>query len=185
MKLLMHICCAPCTVAIVDNLRNDSDILIEGFFYNPNIHPLEEYKKRKLSVLQFSDEYNFKVNYHDDYKLEYWRISLGKDKDLRCNTCYSIRLNAAAKFAKNNSFDAFTTSLLISPYQNHELIRNMGQAIADKYGIEFYYEDFRELYRRGREISRGKHYYMQKYCGCFYSYSESDHPKKPDYDFES
>lgn len=184
MKLLMHICCAPCAVAIVDKFKMDSNISFEGFFYNPNIHPLEEYEKRKLSVIQLSDEYNFNVNYHDDYKLEYWKNNLGKDKLLRCNTCYSLRLDATAKFAKENSFGAFTTSLLISPYQDHELIKSMGQAIADKYKIEFYYEDFRELYRKGRELSRGKHYYMQKYCGCFYSYSESDHPKKPIYNFE-
>ncbi len=184
MKLLMHICCAPCAVAIVDKFKIDYDISFEGFFYNPNIHPLEEYEKRKLSVVQLSDEYNLNVNYHDDYKLEYWKKSLGNDKLLRCNTCYSLRLNATAKFAKENSFSAFTTTLLISPYQDHELIKSMGQAIADKYGIQFYYEDFRELYRKGRELSRGKHYYMQKYCGCFYSFSESDHPKKPIYNFE-
>jgi len=180
----MHICCAPCAVAIVEKLKNDSDVYFEGFFYNPNIHPINEYEKRKLTVKQLSDEYDFKVSFNDDFKLEYWKKNLGEDKLLRCNTCYSLRLNAAAKFAKENSFESFTTSLLISPYQNHELIKSMGQAIADKYGINFYYEDFRELYRKGREISRGKHYYMQKYCGCFYSYWESDHPKKPVYTFD-
>jgi predicted adenine nucleotide alpha hydrolase (AANH) superfamily ATPase len=184
MKLLLHICCAPCSVAIVDKLRNDSDILFEGFFYNPNIHPLEEYERRKQAVIQFSDEYKFKVTYDDEYKLEYWKNKLGKDRLLRCNTCYSLRLSATAKFARENSFDAFSTSLLISPYQDHELIKSIGQTLAQKYGIDFYYEDFRELYRKGRELSRGRHYYMQKYCGCFYSYSESDHPKKPIYNFE-
>ncbi|NLE24298.1 MAG: epoxyqueuosine reductase QueH [Clostridiaceae bacterium] len=184
MKLLMHICCAPCAVAIVDKFKIDPDISFEGFFYNPNIHPMEEYEKRKRSVVQLSDEYDLNVNYHDDFKLEYWKNSLGNNKLLRCNTCYSLRLNETAKYAKENSFSAFTTTLLISPYQDHKLIKSMGQAIADKHGIQFYYEDFRELYRKGRELSRGKHYYMQKYCGCFYSYSESDHPKKPIYNFE-
>ena len=97
---------------------------------------------------------------------------------------YNAENEINLEIPKDNSFGAFTTSLLISPYQDHELIKSMGQAIADKYKIEFYYEDFRELYRKGRELSRGKHYYMQKYCGCFYSYSESDHPKKPIYNFE-
>lgn len=184
MKLLLHMCCAPCSVAIIEKFRNESTMSIEGLFYNPNIHPFEEYEKRKLSIMQLSDEYSFEVNYNDDYKYDYWKNNLGTDKLLRCNTCYSLRLDTVARFAKENSFDAFTTSLLISPYQNHELIKNMGKTFADKYGIEFYYEDFRELYRKGREISRGKHYYMQKYCGCFYSFSESDHPKKPIYNFE-
>ncbi|MGI6084361.1 MAG: epoxyqueuosine reductase QueH [Acetivibrionales bacterium] len=183
MRLLLHICCAPCATAIVEKFLTESDMMIEGFFYNPNIHPIEEYEKRKLSVIKMSNEYNFNVKYEDENKLEYWKNSLGNDKILRCNVCYSLRLNAAAKFAKENSFSAFTTSLLISPYQNHEFIKSMGQAIADKYGIKFYYEDFRELYRKGRETSRGRQYYMQKYCGCFYSYSESDHPKKPVYGF--
>lgn len=177
MKLLLHICCAPCAVAIVEKFNNTSDTLLGGFFYNPNIHPEEEYKKRKDALAIMSGEYNLPVIYKDSDMLEYWRNSLDEDKLIRCRMCYSIRLNEAAKTAKDNSYDAFTTSLLISPYQNHDLIKLLAEKAADKYGISFYYEDFRNLYRRGREISRGKHYYMQKYCGCFYSYSESDHPK--------
>lgn len=184
MKLLLHICCAPCAVAIVEKFNNNSDTLLGGFFYNPNIHPEEEYKKRKDALAIMSGEYNLPVIYKDSDMLEYWRNSLDEDKLIRCRMCYSIRLNEAAKTAKDNSYDAFTTSLLISPYQNHDLIKLLAEKAADKYGISFYYEDFRNLYRRGREISRGKHYYMQKYCGCFYSYSESDHPKKPIYNFE-
>lgn len=184
MKLLLHICCAPCAVAIVEKFNNTSDTLLGGFFYNPNIHPEEEYKKRKDALAIMSGEYNLPVIYKDSDMLEYWRNSLDEDKLIRCRMCYSIRLNEAAKTAKDNSYDAFTTSLLISPYQNHDLIKLLAEKAADKYGISFYYEDFRNLYRRSREISRGKHYYMQKYCGCFYSYSESDHPKKPIYNFE-
>lgn len=184
MKLLLHICCAPCAVAIVDKIKNSTDLSLGGFFYNPNIHPAEEYEKRKTSVVRMSEDYGIPVDYFDENMMDYWRGKLGQDKLVRCNTCYSLRLEATAKLAKENSFDAFTTSLLISPYQDHQLIKTMGEKIADKYGISFYYEDFRELYRIGREISRGKNYYMQKFCGCFYSYSESDHPKKPIYYFE-
>lgn len=184
MRLLMHICCAPCAVAITDTLMSRSDMVLEGFFYNPNIHPIDEFNKRIETVKIMAADFNLPVVFKDENKLDYWKESLKNDKVIRCNTCYLLRLDATAKFAKENSFDSFTTSLLISPYQNHELIKSMGSSIADKYGLAFYYEDFRELYRRGREISRGKNYYMQKYCGCFYSYSESDHPKKPIYYFE-
>lgn len=184
MKLLLHICCAPCAVAITDTLMNRSDIVLEGLFYNPNIHPLEEFQKRMDTVKIMAADYNLPVIFKDDNKLGYWKSSLKNDKAIRCNTCYSLRLETTAKFAKENCFDGFTTSLLISPYQDHELIKSMGNTIANKYGLDFYYEDFRELYRKGREISRGRNYYMQKYCGCFYSYSESDHPKKPIYTFE-
>ncbi len=184
MKLLLHICCAPCAVAITDALMKKPDMVLEGFFYNPNIHPMEEFQKRMDSVNRMSSDFNLLVSFQDDNKLEYWKNNLKNDKAVRCNTCYSLRLDATAKFAKENSYDSFTTSLLISPYQDHELIKRMGYSIADKYGLNFYYEDFRELYRKGREISRGKNYYMQKYCGCFFSYSESDHPKKPIYNFD-
>ncbi len=184
MKLLLHICCAPCSVAIVEKIQNTTDTLLGGFFYNPNIHPIEENEKRRDAVGIMSREYDVPVIYEDSNMLDYWRNNLDEDKQIRCKACYSIRLDEAAKIAKEKSYDAFTTSLLISPYQNHDLIKLLAEKSANKYGVSFYYEDFRDLYRRGREISRGKHYYMQKYCGCFYSYSESDHPKKPIYNFE-
>jgi predicted adenine nucleotide alpha hydrolase (AANH) superfamily ATPase len=184
MKLLLHICCAPCSVAITETLLDRPDIILEGFFYNPNIHPVEEFKKRMDAVKTMSGDYNLPVAFFDENRLDYWKNRLKSDKAIRCNTCYSLRLENTAKFAKDNDFDGFTTSLLISPYQDHELIKNIGSSIASKYGLQFYYEDFRALYRKGREISRARNYYMQKYCGCFYSYSESDHPKKPIYNFE-
>lgn len=184
MKLLLHICCAPCAAAIVEKMQKKPEIDLSGYYYNPNIHPLEEHDKRKRSVEALSADFRFPVDFRDEDGLEFWRNRLGENKELRCSTCYSIRLNEAAKHAMEKGFDAFTTSLLISPYQNHELIRARGEQLAEKFGLQFYYEDFRELYRRGREIARGKGYYMQKYCGCMYSYHESDHPKKPIYTFE-
>jgi hypothetical protein len=77
--------------------------------------------------------------------------------------------------------DCFSTSLLISPYQNHELLKEIGYEIGEKIGIAFYYEDFKQLYRTGLQLARGYGWYIQKYCGCAISYNESDHPKKPDY----
>lgn len=184
MKLMLHMCCAPCAVAIVEKLQSNTDILLEGYFYNPNIHPLQEYENRKLSVRALENEYGLPIIYQDENGMSLWKEKLGGDKSLRCTTCYSLRLDAAAKMAKENGFDAFTTSLLISPYQDHDLIKAVGEKMAQKYAVHFYYEDFRELYRKGREIARGKHFFMQKYCGCLYSYSESDHPKKPIYVIE-
>ncbi len=185
MKLLLHVCCAPCAVAIVDKLGQKPDIELGGFFYNPNIHPTEEHHKRKLSVEAMAGDYHLSTVIRDENGLDYWKNKLDNEKPLRCNTCYTLRMDATAQLAKEEGFDAFTTSLLISPYQDHEFIRSLGERLAKKYGLNFYYEDFRELYRKGREISRAKGYYMQKFCGCLYSYSESDHPKKPIYHFES
>ena len=181
MRLLMHICCAPCSVAIVQKLQNQGDLSLEGFFYNPNIHPQQEYALRKASVVEMAQGVNLPLTLCDEDGMALWKDKLGRDKGLRCTTCYSIRMDATAKYAKERGFDGFTTSLLIGPYQDHELIRTLGETMAKKYQLVFFYEDFRELYWKGREISRGKHFYMQKFCGCSYSYSESDHPKKPIY----
>lgn len=184
MKLLLHICCAPCAVAIAETLISRPGIVLEGLFYNPNIHPAEEFQKRMDAVKMMAADIDLPVAFYDENKLDYWKSSLTPDRNRRCWTCYSIRLEHTARFAAENNFDGFTTSLLISPYQDHELIKSIGFSLADKYGLDFYYEDFRELYRKGREISRARNYYMQKFCGCIYSYSESDHPKKPIYCFE-
>ncbi|MCX7773072.1 MAG: epoxyqueuosine reductase QueH [Clostridia bacterium] len=184
MKLMLHMCCAPCAVAIVDKLQKQPDITLDGFFYNPNIHPTEEYEKRRAAVVSLSQAYEMPIAFEDENGLAFWQKKLNGEKDVRCNTCYAIRMDKAAQKALEKGCDAFTTSLLISPYQNHELIRALGEKAAAKYGIGFYYEDFRDLYRKGRELSRAKGWYMQKYCGCAYSYTESDHPKKPIYLFE-
>ncbi|HHY63687.1 MAG TPA: epoxyqueuosine reductase QueH [Clostridiaceae bacterium] len=185
MRLLLHICCAPCAVAVAETLMGRPGMELEGFFYNPNIHPTEEFNKRKDTVKRMSEDLGLPVFFDDENRLDLWKHDLeNKDKSIRCRTCYAIRLEKIAQFTKMNGFDGFTTSLLISPYQNHDLIREMGSRAAEKYGLSFHYEDFRNLYRKGREISRARNYYMQKYCGCIFSYGESDHPKKPIYIFE-
>ncbi len=184
MKLLLHVCCAPCAVAIVDELGQKAEIQLGGFFYNPNIHPIEEHDKRKISVEAMASAYKLPMTFYDENGLALWKEKLGQEKIQRCTTCYALRMDETAKLAKEKGFDAFTTSLLISPYQDHALIKSLGERTAEKYKLQFYYEDFRPLYRRGRELSRAKGYYMQKFCGCLYSYSESDHPKKPIYHFE-
>lgn len=181
MKMLLHICCAPCAVAIVEKFLSEGEMALQGLFFNPNIHPREEFDKRLGSVMAMSEDYGVPVSVNDLNQLDYWRSSLPADKEQRCSYCYAVRLDEAARFAAENGCDVFTTSLLISPYQNHELIVRTGEKAAARHGVRFYYEDFRPLYRTGRERARGKHWYMQKYCGCFYSYSESDHPKKPIY----
>ncbi|NLM73016.1 MAG: epoxyqueuosine reductase QueH [Clostridiaceae bacterium] len=184
MKLMLHICCAPCSVAIVDKLINIPEIELSGFFYNPNIHPEEEYIKRREAVNKMASDYGIPVTFQNESGLEYWKNNLSREKEVRCRTCYSLRLDRIAREAKEKGFDAFSTSLLISPYQDHELIRKIAEDTANRYGLLFYYEDFRELYYKGKNLSRAKGYYMQKFCGCMYSYSESDHPKKPIYIFE-
>ena len=184
MKMLLHICCAPCAVAVAEQLLTEPGIALEGYFFNPNIHPQEEYMKRKASVEALAEDLKFPVSFNDINQLDFWQRELSGEKDSRCTYCYAVRLEETARYAEKNGFDAISTSLLISPYQNHELIAQLGDKIAAQHNISFFYQDFRPLYRKGREKARAKNWYLQKYCGCYYSYSESDHPKKPIYFIE-
>ncbi len=170
MRILVHICCAPCfTYPHKQLLEEGHDVA--GFFYNPNIHPYLEYKKRMDSLEKYAELKGARIVYKNDYDLEnFLRGALGSAN--RCEFCYSCRLTAAAGVAGSMGFDAFTTTLLISPYQKHDVLLKTGQRIADECGIDFYYEDFRGGYRESREIAKNLDLYMQKYCGCIFSEKE-------------
>lgn len=170
MKLLMHMCCAPCSTYPLSFFRdNDNDVT--GFFYNPNIHPIDEYNRRLDTVKEYSKIVNLDVLYIEGYLEDKW-VNYKGTNDSRCEMCYSLRLEKTAKYAKENGFDAFTTSLLVSPYQKHDLIIILGEKYASMYGIKFYYQDFRPYYREGQKIAREMNLYRQKYCGCIVSFNE-------------
>lgn len=176
MKLLLHMCCAPCSVYVINKIREEK-IKVEGFFYNPNIHPYDEYIRRMETVKEYSKKENLKVHYFDEYLENDWKEYKGEQAS-RCEMCYYKRLDKAAKFAKENGFDAFTTSLLVSPYQKHNYIKSLGYDLAKQYGLYFYYKDFRTGYREGQFEAKELNLYRQKYCGCIISYNESDYIKK-------
>lgn len=180
MNILVHMCCAPCAVGVLQNLPGSRSYSVTGYYYNPNIHPVEEFEKRKQSVQKLSADNDIPVIYDDEFMLEYWTYSLSKEK--RCDYCYEMRIDRIAKTAKEKGFDAFTTTLFISPWQNHDKIRELAEQAASKYGVDFLYRDFRPFYRQGKNEAYKRGYYLQKYCGCIYSYYESDHKKKPEYD---
>jgi len=170
MKLLLHICCGPCALYPVKKLLSREFDKITGFFYNPNIHPPSEYKKRKDALSEASSKIGFKVII-PDYKMEeYFRSVLSKeDSPERCSLCWELRLSETASFAKGNGFDAFTTTLLISPYQNHEKIKQIGEEIAGNTGVQFYYQDFRPGFKDGQDQAKKENLYRQQYCGCVFS----------------
>jgi predicted adenine nucleotide alpha hydrolase (AANH) superfamily ATPase len=170
MKLLMHMCCAPCSTYPLTIFR-EKDIDVTGLFYNPNIHPIEEYQRRLDTVEYFSKIVNLNVIYLDGFMEDTWKNYKG-DNLSRCTMCYSIRLDKVASYAKEHGYDAFTTSLLVSPYQRHDLIKELGEKYSKKYEIEFYYEDFRSGFREGQKIAKEMGLYRQKYCGCIISYNE-------------
>lgn len=171
MKLLLHICCAPCSVMCIKKL-GEENIDVTGYWFNPNIHPFMEYKSRLDCLIDYANQINLKVIYNDEYGLREFTKNAICNLNERCNYCYAVRLDATAKYAKQNGYDAFSTTLLYSPYQKHELLKEMGEKFAKKYGIKFYYEDFRPYYREGQEESRKLGFYMQKYCGCIFSEEE-------------
>lgn len=169
MKLLMHTCCAPCSVYCIDTLRNDG---IEPvlYWYNPNIHPYTEYRARRDCLKEYAKSIQVEAIFEEEYGLKEFCKNVINDLQSRCkNYCYKLRLEQTAKYAKENGYDSFTTTLLVSPYQNHELIKQIGEELANKYGLTFIYRDFRVGFREGQNKAREIGLYMQRYCGCVFS----------------
>ena len=151
MKTLMHICCAPCANQPIEVLRTDG-FEVTGFWYNPNIHPVTEYRARRNCLQAYAEEIELPLILRNDYGLRPF-----------------VR---AARQAAEGGFDSFTSSLFISPYQKHELMREVAERAAAEYGVQFLYRDFRPYFRAGQEFAREHGFYMQKYCGCIFSEEE-------------
>ena len=171
MKTLLHICCAPCANMCIDELRQDGQELT-GYWYNPNIHPFTEYRARRNCLRDYAGTIALPLVERDDYGLRPFVRAVAEDIEGRCVKCYELRLFAAAEYAAANGFDSFTSSLFISPDQNHELLKEVGERAADEFHIRFQYRDFRPLFRQGQERARELGFYMQKYCGCVFSEQE-------------
>jgi len=169
MKLLLHTCCAPCSVYCIDKLKEEK-IDLDLYWFNPNIHPYMEYKARRDTLIEYSKMIDLKLIIEENYGLKDFCKAVVNDLDNRCvNYCYQVRLEQTAKYAKENGYDAFSTTLLISPYQKHEELKKIGTELSKKYGIEFLYRDFRVGFREGQTKARELGLYMQKYCGCVFS----------------
>jgi predicted adenine nucleotide alpha hydrolase (AANH) superfamily ATPase len=200
MKILLHICCSNCALYPVKMIGSEGHAL-SGFWFNPNIHPVEEYTLRLDSLKELSDKWRLDILPVDVYKPEeYFKMYNIKDMDRlpcsdsgdpggwngsdslmapeRCRSCYGLRLEKTAEQARALGFDAFTTTLLISPYQDIEGIAAIGKALAGKYNVEFYYRDFRPYFREAMVLSRELGLYRQKYCGCVFSREESEKARK-------
>ena len=171
MKILLHICCAPCANQCIEVLRGDG-LEVTGFWFNPNIHPFTEYRARRNTVREYLETIDVKLIEQNDYALRPFVRAVAEDIANRCGKCYEMRLFEAARQAKDGGFDSFTSSLFISPYQNHELMRDTAERAAAEYGVEFLYRDFRPYFRAGQDRARELGMYMQKYCGCVFSEEE-------------
>jgi len=173
-KILLHICCAPCAIPILKILEK-KNFLITGFWYNPNIWPKEEYEKRLGSLIQYEREKGLFIVY--DYSCVP-RAEPDSLTDRRCVFCYEDRLNKTAQKAEELDFDYFTTTLLVSPYQKHTMLRDMAEGVSQIFGVNFYYEDFRPFFYRYRKEAQGLGLYHQKYCGCKPSIEEAEETRR-------
>lgn len=198
MKLLLHTCCAPCSVYCIKSLREEG-IEPTLFWYNPNIHPYSEYKARRDCLAKYASKKKVKLIVEDAYGLDEFVCGIfdsvngnyesenaknesaaAKPRDLeeallmRCqNYCYPKRLRKVFEYAKANSYDTVSTTLLYSIYQQHDVIRDLMEHLAKEFRIKFLYRDFREGWKEGQDEARAAGLYMQKYCGCVFSEEES------------
>ncbi len=178
MKILLHICCGPCATYCVQELKNEGHEVF-GYFYNPNIHPLTEYRLRKESAQKTADILEIKLIDDTDYDVQSFLRTVVFREQERCKLCYHMRMLATVKVAKRGKFDAFTTTLLISPFQKHQQIIDIGNSLALEYGVPFHYQDFRCGFKQSVELSKEYELYRQQYCGCIFSEEERyRHQKK-------
>ena len=170
-SLLLHTCCAPCSIYCGDSLRSEG-IEPVSFWYNPNIHPYQEYKARRDTLKEYAASIGMKLLVREDYGLRTFVKAVAEDLDHRCGYCYACRLEETARYAAEHGFTHFSTTLLVSPYQDHERLRATAEEMAARYGVAFLYRDFRPGFREGQAKARELGLYMQKYCGCVFSEEE-------------
>ena len=182
-SVLLHMCCGPCSLMPVQRLRQES-FLVTGFFFNPNIHPLQEYLRRREAAVLAAQRLHLPVlapdlDDPDAWNIITWLAAVNNPAQVadpsgpgRCAFCYRSRLTLTAQTAKLHGFSAFTTSLLYSRMQRHELIIDAGQQAAALTGIPFLYRDFRDDWQAGIDTSKDWDLYRQNYCGCIYSEAE-------------
>lgn len=170
-KLLLHTCCGPCLLGVLSD-ETVNEFEITSLYYNPNIYPEEEYTRRLDNLKEVSQEQSLDLIELEYAPKDHAEAIKGLEEDFprRCLECYRLRLDRTAKEAINNNYDYFSTTLLVSPYQQHEKLKEIGEEIGEKYNIKFYYKDFRPFFRKGQEKAIELEIYRQKYCGCKWSF---------------
>ena len=174
MKLLMHTCCAPCSTYVIKKLREEGYNDITSYWYNPNIQPYDEYKHRLETLKEYTKMVNVPLVIQDYYNLNEFLQAVANYKGIRCEYCYWMRLEMSVRYAKENGFEYFTTTLLVSPYQKHDILKKVCEELCEKYGVKFVYYDFREGYYEGQQMAKEAGLYRQKYCGCVFSRDEAE-----------
>lgn len=182
-RLLVHACCAPCLVAVYEDIANNLDEFgisskedFDIIWYNTNIHPRIEYEKRRETLREYLQIVGKDGIFMDEYNMYEFVKNAVNFKELgfsvRCEYCYYSRLKKVFEYAKENGYTAVTTTLLISPYQKHDKIIEICKRLETETGIKFLYKDFRPLFRQGQNRAKELGLYRQKFCGCIFSIDE-------------
>ena len=170
-SVLVHCCCAHCAAYTVDYWRQQG-YEVSALWYNPNIHPYMEHQHRLEAMESLAQEVNLPLIITEGYDvIDYFRQVAGHESQ-RCQYCFELRLLRTAEAAHQAGFNAFTSSLLISPHQKHDLLREIGNKISKEKGIDFLYTDLRKRYSDSRHMTKPLNLYRQQYCGCVYSERE-------------
>lgn len=181
-KMLLHVCCAPCLSSVLERLKAETEYEITLYFSNSNILPQAEYEKRKKTLIEFLEKVHPDTQLIVDEYLpqEYFNAIKGKEQlgegSARCESCIGYRLEKTAKYAKENGFDIFATTLTVSPHKNANLINWLGTTLEQKYGIKYYQSDFKKRngYLRSLQLCKEYGIYRQNYCGCNLISSEGE-----------
>ena len=167
-SVLVHSCCAHCAAYTVEHWRQQG-YEVSVLWYNPNIHPYMEHQHRLKAMQSLAQEMSLPLIVVEGYDIiDYFRQVVGYESQ-RCQYCFRLRLSKTAETAHQKDFDAFTTTLLISPHQKHDLIQEIGNELARERGIDFLYADLRKRYSDSRRMTKPLNLYHQQYCGCVYS----------------
>jgi predicted adenine nucleotide alpha hydrolase (AANH) superfamily ATPase len=177
-KMLLHICCAPCSTHVIDYLKSDYDL--DGYFYNPNIHPENEYELREKEIQRYAESNNIMLIHEEYDDIQWFELTKGMDDmtegDKRCEICFEMRLEKTAKYAKEHGYDIIATTLSISPHKNAQKINEIGSKVVKKHGVRFLEADFKKKGGFEKSIQMSKQFglYRQSYCGCIFSKKEAE-----------
>ena len=167
-SILIHGCCAHCTAYTAEHWKAQGyDVTV--FWYNPNIHPSQEHEQRLEAMKMYTRNAGLPLIVTEGYEMPVYFRQVAGHEAKRCGYCFRLRLSRTAEAAKERGFSGFTTSLLISPHQDHALIKETGEMVAQETGVPFLYADLRKCYSDSRHITKPMELYRQQYCGCVYS----------------
>ena len=173
MRVALHACCGPCLLEPLDALAAEHEVVV--VYANPNIHPVQEYERRRDTLLGWAHENGVEV-VEVPYDPALWDAAVGaqtSDRGTRCAACFRLRLRLTAEVAAERGLEAVATTLTVSPYQDHDALARAGADVCADAGLIYMDTDFRERYPEATRRSRELGMYRQNYCGCRYSEAEA------------